>query len=286
MEMFNDLRSLPEIRNNYQFWFYLYPTGQPFWLSARALRNDLAEVRGALDPNRQEPALDQMVLVGHSMGGLVSELQTLHSGDDYWKLVSKEPLDQVKADADVREKLRQTFYFEPNPSVRRVVTIGTPHRGSPFSKETTQWMLGKLIRLPQMIVPEKIILENPGAFAGGSLLEVKTSIDSLSPHSPILPVMLSAQRMPWVKYHNIMGDYELPWYAKPFEQEGDGVVPLSSAKVDYAVSEIIVPADHTTVHTHPAAVLEVRRILLEHLSDLRGQQAAGVAQRGAGAGLR
>jgi pimeloyl-ACP methyl ester carboxylesterase len=279
MEMFNDLRSLPEIRNNYQFWFYLYPTGQPFWLSARDLRNDLAEVRKVLDPNRQEPALDQMVLVGHSMGGLISDLQTLPSGDDYWKLVSKEPLDQLKADPDIREKLRQTFYFEPNPSIRRVVTIGTPHRGSPFSKETTQWLLGKLINLPKMIVPEKIFRENPDAFVNGSLIEVKTSIDSLSPSSPILPVMLSAHRLPSVKYHNIVGDYAMPWYAKPFEQEGDGVVPITSAKVDYAASEITVPADHTTVHAHPAAVLEVRRILLEHLSDLRGQQTAGVAQR-------
>ncbi len=236
-------------------------------------------MRKALDPNRQEPALDQMVLVGHSMGGLLADLQTLSSGDDYWRLVSKEPLDRINADPDVREKLKQTFYFEPNPSIRRVVTIGTPHRGSPFSKETTQWLLGKLINLPSMIVPEKILRENPGAFVDGSLIKVKTSIDSLSPHSPILPVMLAAHRMPWVKYHNIVGDYAMPWYAKPFEQEGDGVVPIASAKVDYAVSEITVPADHTTIHAHPAAVLEVRRILLEHLADLRGRQMADAAQR-------
>jgi pimeloyl-ACP methyl ester carboxylesterase len=279
MEMFNDLRSLPEIRNNYQFWFYLYPTGQPFWLSARDLRNDLAEVRKALDPNHQEPSLDQMVLVGHSMGGLLSDLQTLQSGDDYWKLVAKEPLDQLKAEPEVREKLRQTFYFEPNPSIRRVVTIGTPHRGSPFSYQTTQWMAEKLVRGLQKIVPEKIFRENPGAFVDGSLIKVDTSIDSLSPHSPILPVMLSAHRMPSVKYHNIVGDMSFPWYVKPFEQEGDGVVPITSAKVDYAVSEIVVPADHTTVHAHPAAVLEVRRILLDHLSDLREQQAANLTRQ-------
>jgi hypothetical protein len=82
-----------------------------------------------------------------------------------------------------------------------------------------------------------------------------------------------------VKYHNIVGDVAMPWYAKPFEREGDGVVPIASAKVDYAVSEITVPADHMTVHAHPAAVLEVRRILLEHLSELRGQQMASAAAR-------
>jgi hypothetical protein len=72
MEMFNELRSFPEIRNQYQFWFYLYPTGQPFWISARQMREDLAEAQQDLDPERRTPALDQMVLVGHSMGGLVS----------------------------------------------------------------------------------------------------------------------------------------------------------------------------------------------------------------------
>jgi pimeloyl-ACP methyl ester carboxylesterase len=279
MEMFNDLRSLPEIRNNYQFWFYLYPTGQPFWISASQLRNDMAEVRKTLDPNHQEAALDQMVLVGHSMGGLLSDLQTLPSGDNFWKLVSNEPLDQIKAEPEVKEKLRDTFYFQPNSSIRRVVTIGTPHRGSPFSSQTTQWLLEKLINLPQMIVPEKLVRDNPKALADHSLLGVKTSIDSLSPSSPIVPAMLSAERPPWVKYHNIVGDFQMPWYAQPFAEEGDGVVPIASAKVDYAVSEITVPADHTTVHAHPAAVLEVRRILLEHLADLRGPQDMNLVTR-------
>ena len=32
MNMVNDLRSFPEIRQNYQFWFYQYPTSQPFWI--------------------------------------------------------------------------------------------------------------------------------------------------------------------------------------------------------------------------------------------------------------
>ena len=41
MEMFNDLRSDPTLRKNCQFWFYLYPTGQPFWNSAVRFRVDL-----------------------------------------------------------------------------------------------------------------------------------------------------------------------------------------------------------------------------------------------------
>jgi pimeloyl-ACP methyl ester carboxylesterase len=273
MEMFNDLRSLPDVRDHYQFWFYLYPTSQPFWLSAMQLRHDLAELRQTLDPNRQEPALDQMVLIGHSMGGLVSEMQTINSGEDYWHLVSKESLNQIKADPEVREKLAETFYFQPNPSIRRVITLGTPHRGSPFSNQTTQWMLGKLISLPQTLLnsQQKLYVQNPGAFVDKSLVKVDTSIDSLSPGSPIFPVMLAGRRPPWVKYHNIVGVIPPQWWLSKISAEGDGVVSKESAHVDYAASEIVVPADHSTVHTHPLAVLEVRRILLEHLSDLRGE---------------
>ena len=120
----------PQIRDRYQFWFYLYPTGQPFWHSALDLRRDLAEARKIIDPQRRQPALDKMVLVGHSMGGLVSHLQTIDSGNDFWNVVSEKPFQFVKASDDARRDLADTFYFRPNPSIGRVITIGTPFRGS------------------------------------------------------------------------------------------------------------------------------------------------------------
>ena len=91
MDMFNDLRSFPEIRERYQFWFYLYPSGQPFWISATQLRNDLVTMRDAFDRPRRDKSLDNMVLVGHSMGGLVSRMQTIDSGDEFWRIVSEQP---------------------------------------------------------------------------------------------------------------------------------------------------------------------------------------------------
>ena len=272
MEMFNDLRSSPDICQHYQFWFYLYPTGQPFWLSAAQLRRDLAEVRQVLDPQHRQPALDQMVLVGHSMGGLVAKLQTLDSKNDYWNLASHEPLEQVRADPETLRRLRETFFFQPNPSIRRVVTIATPHRGSPLSNQTTQYLLGKLIRLPETLVArqEALFRDNPGLLFDRSLLGIKTSVDSLSPDSPILPLMLAGQRPPWVRYHNIIGITPKGRWAASLMGDNDGVVSQQSARLGDVSSELIVQAEHTTVHCHPLAVMEVRRILLEHLAELRG----------------
>jgi pimeloyl-ACP methyl ester carboxylesterase len=273
MEMFNDLRSDPQIRDYYQFWFYLYPSGQPFWFSAAQMRGDLAEMRRKLDPQGTCPALDQTVLVGHSMGGLVSKLQTVDSGNEFWSVLSDRPFAELSADEELRNGLAQTFFFDPNPSIRRVITIGTPHRGSEFSNDTTRWLGRKLIRVPSKLMQGKnqLIARNPGFFRAGAPLDISTSIDSLSPESPLLPVLLVAHHGSWVKYNNIVGDVPEKGVAKVLSAgRGDGVVTLESAKLDNAESQIVVAAEHSAVHRHPQSILEVRRILLQQIAELRG----------------
>lgn len=273
MEMFNDLRSTPEIRDRYQFWFYLYPTGQPFWYSAAQLRADLVQMRTALDPQRQDPALDQMVLVGHSMGGLVSKMQTIDSGEALWNVNSDKPFTLVKATNEVRQNLADTYFFRPNISIRRVITIGTPHRGSNFANNTTRWLGSKLITLPTMLVRgrQQVERDNPGIFRSTNLLDIPTSIDSLSPSCPIFPVLLTSKKMPWVKYHNIVGRVPQSGFLGRVAGDSDGIVPFASAHLDDVQSELVVEgADHTKIHSHPRSVLEVRRILREHLAELNG----------------
>ncbi len=268
MEMFNDLRGAPEIRSRYQFWFYLYPTGRPFWDSAVQLRQDLAEARQIIDPQHRQLALDRMVLVGHSMGGLVAELQTLDSRNDFWNVVSEQPFHLVKASEETKQNLANTFFSRPNPSIHRVITIGTPFRGSKMANSTTRWLGSKLIKLPQMLTKHRQQLhkDNPDLFREPALIDVETSIDSLSPDSPILPVMLTAQRAPWVRYHNIVGRIPDKGLIGRVVGGSDGVVSATSAHLDNGSSEIVVNADHSEIHRHPLSVLEVHRILLEHLA--------------------
>jgi pimeloyl-ACP methyl ester carboxylesterase len=271
MEMFNTLHGSAELRANYQFWFYTYPTGQPFWESAAELRRTLVQLRSALDPQHRDLALDQMVLVGHSMGGLIARLQTVSSGNDFWRLASDKPFSELKADPGVRADLADIFFFEPNPSVRRVITIATPHRGTNISNETTQWLGRRFIALPKDMVQgtKDLLGANPNFFPPGSLVNVSTSVDSLSPRSTILPVMLSAPRGPWVTYHNIVGRLPQRDFLGHVAGDGDGVVPFASAHLDDVASEVVVPSDHLQVHRHPLAILEVRRILLEQAAELR-----------------
>jgi len=290
MEMFNDLHASRELRDNYQFWFYVYPTGQPFWDSAAQLRQTLATLRATLDPEHRSVALDQMVLVGHSMGGLIAWLQTLDSGNDFWRLVSTAPPAMLRTDPAVRDSLAATYFFQPNPSIRRVITIATPFRGSEISNGTTQWIGRKLISFSEQVVQgqQQLRHDNPALFGKQSLIDVSTSIDSLSPQSSILPVMLSVPEGPWVTYHNIVG--RLPqqdWLGRVSgEGVGDGIVPLTSSHLAIAASELVVPAAHQDVQRHPLTILEVRRILLQQAAELRqnpfGPPRVLTAERAAG----
>ena len=268
VRMFNDLRSIPAIRQNYQFWFYFYPTGQPFMLSAAQLRDELAEIRGLLDPQRRQPALDRLVLVGHSMGGLISRLQTVDSGDLFWQQVAQQPLDKLDTDERTLRSLQQTYFFHPNPSVRRVITIATPHHGSTYSNAATRWLGRKFIDLPPVIhgVAEQLHLQAPGALRDEGVHLTRTSIDSLAPDSPALKALRQSRRAPWVVYHNVVAKAPQGKLLGRFVGDSDGIVDVASAQTDDAATQIMVEADHQTAHRHPRTVLEVRRILLEHLA--------------------
>lgn len=275
MPMFNDLRSFQELRKNYQFWFYQYPTGQPFWVSATQMRSDLFELRRTLDPQATHPVLDQMVLVGHSMGGLVSRMQTLESGEEFWHILSDEPYEKVKGEDVERQRLAAALFFHPNNAIKRVVTIGTPHRGSDYANDYTRWIGRKLIKLPSSItdIGNSLIRQNPNMFRNTELLTTTTSIDSLSPDSPIFPTMLRARRAPWVTYHNIIGVVQKShWFSRESEPS-DGVVGIESAHMDDVVSEIMVESKHQDIHRTARAILEVRRILVDHLKELSTQPA-------------
>ncbi len=271
MEMFNDLRSDPQVRSRYQFWFYLYPTGNPFWVSAAQMRTHLAEFRQTFDPTNTTRSLDQTVLVGHSMGGLLSRLQTVDSGNNFWRIVSERRFEELDADQPTKQHLSNLFYFRPNPSVQRVVTIGTPHRGSRFSNGFTQWLGTKLIAFPMqtMASRQELFRRNPGFFRPQVAARVMTSIDDLRPESPMLAALLAARAGPWVQYHNVVGDQPRSGLTSWFSSRGDGVVSLDSARLDdlpQLASQIAVPEDHVTLHRHPQSIAEVRRVLLEHLS--------------------
>ncbi len=77
----NELMRDDEIRQDFQVWQFYYPTNMPIAMSHDAMRHTLSEVLKHFDPSGKAQASHDMVLVGHSMGGVIARLMISSSGD-------------------------------------------------------------------------------------------------------------------------------------------------------------------------------------------------------------
>ena len=136
VEVANEMRAVPWIVDRYQIWAYRYPTGEAFLDSAAKFRELLYEAVATCDPAGNDRALQEIVLVGHSMGGLIAKLQVTYSELQLWDSVANRPLESIHAAARARKQLERIFFFDPQPSVTRVVFVGTPHRGSSWARRS------------------------------------------------------------------------------------------------------------------------------------------------------
>ena len=277
MKMYNDLNSDISIRKNYQFWFYMYPTGQPFWFSAAEMRNDLKQLRQDVDPENQSTAMQEMILVGHSMGGLVSRMQTISSGESFWGLLSDFPLEEMRGSAETKQKIRELVYFEPDDKIEKVVTIATPHRGSKYANNVTRWLSHKVFTLPTNWTEslEEFLKVNHDRLKTDKKIMIPTSVDSLAADSPFIYALGNTKANPGVEYHNVIGNEALSRFVETISHQelGDGVVSIQSAQFPEAISSIVVASEHSKVHRHPQTIFEVKRILLENLDGTKRESA-------------
>ena len=262
-EMLNTLRGDPILKRRFQFWFFLYNSSAPIVISASDLREALRRKVAQLDPEGKDPALREMVVVGHSQGGLLTKLTVVDTGDSLVLILTGKDFDSLGLPEEKKADVRQLLVVEPVPEVKRVVFIATPHRGSFLSKQWVRTLIRKLITLPIRIVKTTLNLneyltDDVKRMIGSS--EVPTSIDSMSPDNPVLKTLVDTPLAPGVVGHSIIavkgdGDPTLG---------DDGVVAYTSAHLDGMESEFIVRSGHSC-QGHPFTIEEVRRILLEHL---------------------
>jgi hypothetical protein len=272
LRMLNSLKGDPEIRKRYQFWFYRYPTGNPVLLSAANLRESLKEIYKVYAGDEYSPAMQQMVLVGHSMGGLLSKLMVKPSSNEFWNLLTDMPYDEYEIDDDNRRYLERFFFFEPLPFIKRVVFVAAPHRGSEIASGFAGVLGTRLIKLSTEHEERgDVIIETLQKQAKEKGYRITrrtrglvTGIDNLSPEDPTLKVAVDIPFPDYLTFHSIIGNKKEPDVAGG----SDGVVPYWSSHLDGAETEMVVKSGHNA-HTHPLAIEEIKRILREH---------AGIAQ--------
>ncbi|MBI1818471.1 MAG: alpha/beta fold hydrolase [Deltaproteobacteria bacterium] len=261
-EMANELLGDPVLGKRYQLWFFLYNTGNPVAYSAMRLREALQRAVNDLDPEGKDPALHQMVIIGHSQGGLLTKMTAVSSGTRFWDNISTVPFEQADLDPEARDLIRRSLFVEPLPFVKEVIFIATPHRGSFLADNFLGNIARKLVSLPGNITKVGVsMVKLQAAGALKTAFTMPTSIDNMKGSNPFLKTLVALPIAPGVDAHSIIavqGD-------GPPEKGDDGVVKYTSAHIDGVASELIVRSSHST-QAVPETIEEVRRLLYQHLN--------------------
>ena len=258
--MIDSLRDDPAIRKHYQFWYFSYPSGYPYPYAAALFRQDLDGIERAF-PNHK-----RIVLIGHSMGGMICRLMITDAGDKIWRDFFATPPAKTPLSSDTRKLLEESLVFNHRPDVQRVIFISTPHRGSKLASGWIGRIGAALVKTPRLFTSvytstKPLLVANP---ASRTLKRMPNSVDTLEPNDRFVEAVNKLPITPGIPYHSIMGDRgrgDTP-------NSSDGVVPYWSSHLAGAQSELIVNSDHGAQY-NPQAIREVDRILKLNQADSR-----------------
>lgn len=263
----NLLLADPVVRERYQVLVFNYPSGVPVSRSGGALRDALTAYQKLNDPGRSNPRMRRMVILGHSMGGIISNIQVRNSGDRIYNSVFTKDINEIDLTAEQKQEIRRFAYFEANPDIDRAILLAAPLRGSAFATNRIGQFGANLIRLPFNIVDSIFgqieVIDALTDVAQQASQRPNNSVSSLRPDNPMLGAALKCPVRPGVEIHSIMAQKNPKL---PKEEGTDGFVPYTSSHLDEAVSEVIVmEADHRGMVNRNETVEEVWRILHLHL---------------------
>ncbi len=259
--MIESLRTDPVIRKNYQIWFFSYPSGYPYPLSASILRQQLDAVHA------RYPDHKKIVVIGHSMGGMISRVLMTDSGMKLWNATYDKSPGEMDFVPETRKSITKALIFQHRPEISRVIFLSPSHCGANLAKG----FMGKLgsFLIPK---PKNLFNDDPSVLAlakansiGEKSKKMPTSVDFLNPENRFVKNLAKLPLAKGIPYHSIIGDRGKggnPDHTKP--ASSDGIVEYWSSHLDGAQSEIIIPSGHWT-NKDPLGIAEVRRILYLHL---------------------
>lgn len=270
----NELMGDEQLRRTYQVWEVYYPTNVPVAVNLMQIRKAIDDTLQHFDPSGHAVASHHIVLIGHSMGGVIARLLVSSSDDKLWSIIRERPGLSVQQRQKLRQRLAPYLQFRPMPQVTRAIFLAAPHRGTPVAQWTVARWIRSLIRLPLTLLEEGKGITD--AMQGknaepGTPARIPTSIDNLSDEDPFIKASSTLPISSKVHYHTIVGMYKSKG---PLTESDDGVVPYASAHLEGADSELVVPSWHNVQET-PQAIMELRRILRLHASQLHCLWQAG-----------
>jgi len=258
----NRLYDHEELRERYEFWTFGYPTGAPIPFLASAFRESLGEMRAFR--SGAGASTQDMVVVGHSMGGLLVKAVTQHGGDEEWNKVFNLPIEQLKVTEDDRAVLRRLFYYEPINDISRVIFCATPHRGSRVAAYPGAGLVSNLIQMPSQLARLTADIVEQSRYALTPLgLEIAedrtTSLQQLSSKSGITADLYLKPLNPDIAFHSVIASNRRD--RRPLIETGDGLVTFQSSHIEGVESETVIFNSPHGVHRDEDGIEEIARLL-------------------------
>ncbi|MDM1782708.1 alpha/beta fold hydrolase [Acinetobacter indicus] len=261
----NDIMGDPVLRENFQVWQVFYSTNMPILESRYQIYALLQQSFSRL--NNHAPAKKEAVLVGHSMGGVISRL--LVSQAD----ISQSAFNTVKNTQLIKFRNNPLFKarleMRPIPNFSRAIFLATPHEGTEYADRWHTKLARKIIRIPSAFlgafadtVQGEVGLSDFVHEMGHELIQNGPS--DLSENSRFMTLTKGIQPPPGFKFHSIIGNTT---DSEDVNHMSDGIVSYQSAYLEGAASSKTIKGGHSIQET-PEAVLELRRLLRLHLVDL------------------
>ncbi len=258
----NDILGDAELRRHYQIWQVFYPTSVPIAINTHDIRVALENALRQVDPKHNHPATQQITLIGHSMGGVISRLLLLDSGDRLWNALSVGNANDPKRQEHFR-MVAPYLTLTAMDNVGCAVFLASPHRGTPYADNWIAHLSRRLLRLPTTVVSTiTTIVTSIGDDAPEFIAQLRgnfTSIHSLSDNDPYLKAVADLPIKPGVEHFSIIGQIDSKI---PLADSSDGIVPYRSAHLASARTETIINSGHSVQETTDA-IIQLRRILRE-----------------------
>ena len=93
-----------------------------------------------------------MVIINHSLGGDLTHLQVINTGDALMKGIFKDNASRMMAELPADSLVKQALIFKANPRIKRVVFICAVHRGAPLASNRSGIFGARLILVPAQIL--------------------------------------------------------------------------------------------------------------------------------------
>jgi pimeloyl-ACP methyl ester carboxylesterase len=146
---------------------------------------NLALERAGLPPHKP------LVLIGHSLGGLLAKMMVSESGDLLWNQFFRVAPDRLNLTAADRAWVERLMFFKPRHDIARVIFMASPFKGSKTADLILFRLSSRWVRFPAALEGHhyRVFRLNRGLMVRSKenrLIAERqpSSIDLLSPESP------------------------------------------------------------------------------------------------------